>query len=150
MSKAYGLAGLRIGWLASQNKDFRKKMLNYKYYNSICGAVPSQKLATIAVRHREKIFARSRAIINENLAYSDAFFKKHEGLFQYNRPMAGPIAFHKLKADISSEAFCDDLVKKKGVLLAYGTLFEKEGNYFRMGYGRKNFKTCLDLLDEFV
>jgi len=150
MSKAYGLAGLRIGWLASQNKDFRTKMLNFKYYNSICGAVPSQKLATIAVKHREKLFARNRDIINENLLYSDAFFKRHEGLFQYNRPMAGPIAFHKLKSGKSSMDFCEDLVKQKGVLLAYGSLFEKEGNYFRMGYGRRNFKTCLGLLDEYV
>ncbi|MCL2699825.1 MAG: aminotransferase class I/II-fold pyridoxal phosphate-dependent enzyme [Defluviitaleaceae bacterium] len=149
MSKAYGLAGLRIGWLASQNKEFLKTMLNFKYYNSICGAVPSQKLAIIAVRNREKLFAANRRIISENLLYSDIFFKKHEGIFQYNRPMAGPIAFHRLK-DRCIEDFCDELVKQKGVLLAYGTLFEKDGGYFRMGYGRKNFKICLDLLDEYV
>jgi aspartate/methionine/tyrosine aminotransferase len=149
MSKAYGLAGLRIGWLASQNKEFLKKMLNFKYYNSICGAVPSQKLAAVAVKHREKLFAKNRRIISENLLYSDEFFKKHERLFQYNRPMAGPIAFHRLRNGNIKE-FCDDLVNKKGVLLAYGTLFDKDGGYFRMGYGRENFKTCLDLLDEYV
>ena len=150
LSKAYGLAGLRIGWLASQNKDFLQKTLGFKYYTSICSAVPSQKLALIALRHREKLFARNSAIINENLSYSDAFFKKHEHIFQYNRPMAGPIAFHRLKASESVANFCDELVRQKGVLLAPGLLFEKEGNYFRMGYGRINYKECLDLLDEYV
>jgi len=107
-------------------------------------------LKAIAVRHREKLFARNRSIINENLSYSDEFFKKHESVFQYNRPMARPIAFHRLKLNMSAKDFCEDLVKQKGVLLAYGALFEKEGNYFRMGYGRKNYKVCLDLLDEYV
>jgi len=46
-SKAYGLAGLRIGWLASQNKTFLQKMLGFKYYTSICGAVPSQRLQPV-------------------------------------------------------------------------------------------------------
>ena len=150
LSKAYGLAGLRIGWLASQNKGFLQKMLGYKYYTSICSAVPSQKLAIIAVRNREKLFARNRKIISENLLYSDQFFQKHRNLFQYNRPMAGPIAFHELKTSQSTADFCDGLVRQKGVLLAPGSLFEKEGNYFRMGYGRKNYKTCLDLLDKYL
>jgi aspartate/methionine/tyrosine aminotransferase len=150
MSKAYGLAGLRIGWLASQNKALLEKMLGFKYYTTICGAVPSQKLALIAVKNRNKLFARNRKIINENLSYSDQFFKKHEVLFQNNRPMAGPIAFHRLKTPQSVLDFCDDLVKQKGVLLAPGALFDKEGGYFRMGYGRKNFKTCLDMLDNYL
>jgi aspartate/methionine/tyrosine aminotransferase len=150
LSKAYGLAGLRIGWIASQNKPFLGKMLGFKYYTTICSAVPSQKLALIAVKHRDKLFARNSKIINENLAYSDQFFRKHDDLFKYNRPMAGPIAFHQLKSPQSVADFCDGLVKQKGVLLAHGALFDKEGNYFRMGYGRKNYKTCLDLLDKYI
>ncbi|MDR0499057.1 MAG: hypothetical protein LBH03_04900 [Holophagales bacterium] len=125
-------------------------MLGFKYYTTICSAVPSQKLAIIAVKNRGKLFARNRKIINENLLYSDQFFKKHKDLFQYNRPMAGPIAFHRLKISQSVHDFCDGLVRQKGVLLAPGTLFDKEGGYFRMGYGRENFKTCLDMLDNYM
>jgi aspartate/methionine/tyrosine aminotransferase len=149
-SKAYGLAGLRIGWIASQNKPFLAKMLNFKYYNSICSAVPSQKLAIIAIRRREQILARNRKIICDNLSYSDDFFAKHGDLFIYNRPMAGPIAFHKLNSHQPITDFCEDLRRRKGVLLAPASLFDKEGNYFRMGYGRKSFKAALDLLDGYV
>ncbi|MDR2713897.1 MAG: aminotransferase class I/II-fold pyridoxal phosphate-dependent enzyme [Clostridiales bacterium] len=149
-SKAYGLAGLRIGWIASQNKPFLAEMLNFKYYTSICSPVPSQKLAIIAIRHREEIFAKNKRIISGNLLHSDRFFKKHSDLFTYNRPMAGPIAFHKLNSKRSIVDFCEDLGRQKGVLLAYGSLFDMGGNYFRMGYGRKSFKAALDLLDEYV
>ena len=150
LSKAYGLPGLRIGWLASQNHAFLRQMLNFKYYTSICSPVPSQKLAAIAVRNRSTIIGRNKDIIEENLVHSDRFFKKHEDVFQYNRPMAGPIAFHRLKSDCPIEDFCERLVSQKGVLLAPGSLFDMEGNYFRMGYGRKDFKVGLDLLDEFL
>ena len=149
-SKAYGLPGLRIGWVASQNKAFLAKMLKFKYYTSICSAIPSQKLALIAIKHREQIFAKNRRIISENLSYADAFFHKHAALFKNNRPMAGPIAFHKLNSHIPVEEFCSDLLQQKSVLLAPGSLFDKEGNYFRMGYGRRSFKAALDALDEYV
>jgi len=149
-SKAYGLAGLRLGWVASQNKRFLSKMLGLKYYTSICGAAPSQKLGVIAVKHREKIFERNRRIISDNLSYADKFFEKHGDLFKCNRPMAGPIAFHKLNAPVDVSDFCGGLVEGKGVLLAPGRLFDSDGNYFRMGYGRKSFKGALDLLEEYV
>jgi aspartate/methionine/tyrosine aminotransferase len=149
-SKSYGLAGLRIGWVASQNRAFLSKMLKFKHYTSICSAAPSQKLAAIAIKHREEIFARNREIIAANLAYSDKFFAAHTDIFKYNRPMAGPIAFHKLLLNMPIADFCADLREQKGVLLAPGGLFERDGNYFRMGYGRKNFKEGLDLLDEYV
>lgn len=150
MSKAFGLAGLRIGWIASQNRPFLQQMLKFKYYTTICSATPSQKLALIAVRQRHKLFERNRKIIAENLLYSDRFFVKHAAAFQYNRPMAGPIAFHKLNLPESVSTFCAELLRQKGVLLAPGNLFDYEGNYFRMGYGRKNFKTALGLLEEFM
>jgi len=150
MSKAYGLAGLRLGWVASRNKQFLNKMLNFKYYTSICGAVPSQKLAIIALKNRDKIFAKNRKIISDNLSYSDKFFEKYSELFTYNRPMAGPIAFHKLNSEKPIAEFCEELINKKGVMLAYDELFDTGGNYFRMGYGRKNFRETLDLLGEFI
>jgi aspartate/methionine/tyrosine aminotransferase len=149
-SKAYGLAGLRLGWIASQNKAFLAHMLNFKYYTSICSPLPSQKLALIAIKHREEIIAKNRQIIAANLRYAEAFFAQHSSLFTCNRPMAGPIAFHKLNLNKPIADFCDDLRRRKGVLLAPGHLFDIEGNYFRMGYGRKNFKEALDKLDEYI
>jgi len=150
LSKAYGLPGLRIGWLATRNKAILSKMQNFKHYTTICSPIPSQRLSIIAVKHREGIFARNRRIISDNLQLSDIFFEKHGGFFTYNRPMAGPIAFHRLNSGRTAREFCEELRKKEGVLLAHGELFDFDGSFFRMGYGRKSFKTALELLDKFV
>ncbi len=99
-----------------------------------------------------KIFVleRNLSVIKENLAYAEGFFQKYAGIFLNNRPMAGPIAFHKLKSTGGIREFCADLINKKGVLLLPGDVYEDNGNYFRMGYGRKNFKEAMLKLEEYL
>ncbi len=150
MSKAYGLPGLRIGWIATQRQDIYEKMVKYKYYTTICSSAPSEFLSVVALEHKEEILARNRSIINANLNLAEVFFKKYSHLFINNRPAAGPIAFHKLITEGTVRDFCTDLIKKKGVLLLPGDVYEVEGNYFRMGYGRRNFSEALARLEEYL
>lgn len=150
MSKAYGLPGLRIGWIATQNRDVYHRMLNYKYYTTICCSAPSEFLSIIALEHSDTILKRNQTIIKENLTYADLFFQKHSDLFFNNRPMAGPIAFHKLKRPGEIRSFCQELIQKNEVLLLPGYVYEITEDYFRMGYGRKNFKECLEQLENFI
>ena len=63
MSKAYGLPGLRIGWIATQDTDILQKLERYKHYLSICNSAPSERLAMIALSVRDKILARNRALM---------------------------------------------------------------------------------------
>lgn len=139
MSKAYGLPGLRIGWAASPDAGLIAKMSRFKNYLSICCAAPSEALALLALRHGPAILARNRAIIRENLRISDAFFSRHADLFVYNRPRSGPIAFHKIRISEPIEEFCETLAAEAGVLLLPGSVYEVDGPYFRMGYGRRSF-----------
>lgn len=139
MSKAYGLPGLRIGWVASPDAGLIAKMSRFKNYQSICCAVPSEALALLALRHGPAILARNRAIIRENLRISDAFFNRHADLFVYNRPQSGPIAFHKIRIGEPIGKFCETLAAEAGVLLLPGSVYEVEEPYFRMGYGRRSF-----------
>ena len=67
LSKAFGLPGLRLGWLASQDHELITKIAHLKDYTTICTAAPSEALAVIAIRNREAIFARNRRIIKDNL-----------------------------------------------------------------------------------
>lgn len=150
MSKAYGLPGLRIGWIATQNKDVYHKMVNFKYYTTICNSGPSEFLSIVALKHSERLLIRNQSIIKNNLDYADSFFKKYSDIFLNNRPFAGPIAFHKLLLSEDIQKFCRDLIAKKGVLLLPGNVYETNGNYFRMGYGRKNFKEALAKLEEYI
>ena len=75
MTKAFGLAGLRIGWVASQDTEFLQNAGAYKLYTSICDGVPSEILALIALRAKEIILKRNRDIILANLQLLDSFFK---------------------------------------------------------------------------
>ncbi len=148
MSKAYGLPGLRIGWIATRNKDVYEKMLRLKYYTTICCSAPSEYLSALALAHSDALLQRSVNIIRDNIALSEGFFEKYKDVFVNNTPAAGPVAFHKLKNGRDAGAFCEDLIEKSGVLLLPGYVYETDGSYFRMGYGRKNFGECLTALDE--
>jgi aspartate/methionine/tyrosine aminotransferase len=148
-SKTYGLAGLRIGWIATQNKKVYESMAALKDYTTICNSAPSEFLAEVAMRHRVKLAERNLEIIKNNLAIVDKLFTSHSSLFTWARPRAGSMGFPKLlKGNI--EDFCDDLVKKTGVLLLPGTMYDDSRNHFRLGLGRKNLPQAVERLEEYL
>jgi len=99
MSKSYGLPGLRIGWLATQNQSILEKVAVLKEYTTICNAAPSEFLAGVALRNRQVILDRNLQIVQKNLALYDAFFEKHVELFLWWKPNAGPVALVKMLFD---------------------------------------------------
>jgi aspartate/methionine/tyrosine aminotransferase len=146
MSKTYGLAGLRIGWVATHNTRVYETMASLKDYTTICNSAPSEFLAELALRHRERLIERNVGIIVSNLALLDRFFERHRDTFSWQRPKAGPIAYPRfLEGDI--QAFCDRLVKEDGVLLLPGTVFDDRENHFRIGFGRKDTSEGLEQLE---
>jgi len=148
-SKTYGLAGLRIGWIATKNRKIYQKMASLKDYTTICNSAPSEFLAEVAMRNRTKLAERNLGIIKANLTVMDNFFTGHADLFAWIRPQAGSMAFPRyLGGDV--EAFCDKLVKESGVLLLPGTIYGDSHNHFRLGLGRKNLPQAVERLDEFV
>lgn len=149
MSKTYGLAGLRIGWIATQNRDLYQKISHLKDYTTICSSAPSEFLAELALRHREKLADRSLEIITGNLALLDVFFARHPDQFSWIKPKAGPIAFPQLLGQ-DVDSFCDRLVKELGVMLLPGTVYDHPGNHFRIGFGRINMPEALARLEEFL
>jgi len=150
MSKAYGLAGLRIGWTCSKDQEVNDKLIKMKHYTTICNSGPSEYLATIALKHGDKILERNKNIIKENMIIADGFFAKHKELFIVNQPKAGPIAFHKLNIKEPIEEFILKMIEEAGVLLLGGYVYQIDEPYFRMGYGRKNFKENLQKFDDYL
>jgi aspartate/methionine/tyrosine aminotransferase len=148
-SKTYGLAGLRIGWIATKNRKIYEKMASLKDYTTICNPAPSEFLAEVALRNRQKLIARNLGIIKNNLEVIDDFFSRHSSLFSWVRPSAGSMGFPKLLTGTIDE-FCDNLVKKAGVLLLPGTLYDDSNNHFRIGLGRKNLPQAVERLDKYL
>ncbi len=151
MSKTYGLAGLRIGWIATRNATVYANMASLKDYTTICNSAPSEFLAELALRHREALAARNVGIITSNLAVLDEFFDTYGHRFVWQRPKAGPIGFPRLVgANADIETFCEAVVREASVLLLPGTVYEHEGNHFRVGFGRKNLPEAVARLEEFL
>lgn len=149
MSKTFGLAGLRIGWIATQNKEVYGKLATYKDYTTICNSAPSEFLSIIALRNKEKLIKRNLEIVNGNLKLLNTFFKHHDRLFSWSAPKAGPIAFPELKTG-KVNTFCHDLVTKTGILLLPGNLYDKSYNNFRIGFGRTTMEKALTRFDEYL
>ncbi|MBI2743790.1 MAG: aminotransferase class I/II-fold pyridoxal phosphate-dependent enzyme [Chlamydiales bacterium] len=150
MSKTFGLAGLRIGWLATKDSELLEECLDYKFYLSICNSGPSEILALMALRAKERILERNLNIIRRNLELLDRFFEKYPKLFAWKRPTAGSTAFPKLLAQMPIREFTDDLVSREGVMLLPGSVYEISGNYFRLGFGRKDMPEALNRLERYV
>jgi aspartate/methionine/tyrosine aminotransferase len=148
-SKTYGLAGLRIGWIATKNKKIYQDMAALKDYTTICNSAPSEFLAEVAMRNRHTLIERNLGIIKHNLVLVDDLFSRHADLFQWTRPLAGSMGFPKLlKGDV--EEFCDQLVKKARVMLLPGTMYDETNNHFRLGLGRRNLPQAVERLEEYL
>lgn len=150
MSKAFGMAGLRIGWIACQNTEMLHKMKLVKDYMSICNSAPSEILSLIALSNKDKILDRNNDIVTHNLKKLDDFFVKYSDLFEWIRPQGGCVGFVKYKSNQSTDIFCDRLVQQKKVLLMPASIYQHTGNYFRIGFGRTNMPQALQQLEAFL
>lgn len=150
MSKAFGLAGLRLGWVACRNHEILEAMARLKDYTTICAAAASEFLAALALRRRRGILERNLGIILGNLELLDRFFADSGQLLSWQRPRAGPVAFPAVRFARGSDDFCADLLRESGVLLAPGRLFGGAAAHFRIGFGRTDFAEGLAGLSRFL
>ena len=143
MSKAYGMAGLRIGWIACQDVAVLTKIEQMKRYTSNCNSAHAEILSLIALKNSDSILARNNAIAAGNLALLDTFFDMHKDLFSWVRPQGGCVGFVKYNSPEPISDFCDRLIKERGVLLAPAPVYDTPTNHFRVGFGRKTMPDAL-------
>jgi aspartate/methionine/tyrosine aminotransferase len=155
LSKAYGLPGLRIGWLAAADRDFLLRCERFKHYLSICNAGPSERLALIAVKARARILARNRGIIDGNLSLLDAFFAERPDLFAWTRPDGGCVAYPRYLGSDGVEIFARGLVEEAGVLVLPSGIYRSAlgptpPGHFRIGFGRAGMESGLAAFRNFL
>jgi len=148
VSKTYGLPGLRTGWIACRDGALREAAIAVKLYTTICSSAPSELLSALALRHRERLVERNRALVLENLALADAFVARHAERVDWVRPEASPIGFPRLQAP-DTFAFCERLAAEAGVLLLPGEVYDEPG-HVRLGLGRRGTAEAFDRLDRFL
>jgi aspartate/methionine/tyrosine aminotransferase len=150
LSKSFALPGLRIGWLATHDRDFLTRAAAFKDYTTICNSAPSEVLGIAALRSRARIVARNLAIIRANLALAEQFFAAHNDTFRWLPPRAGSIAFPQLTGATPVADFCRDVLNAKSVMVLPDDVFDFGGNHFRIGLGRRNFGEALGVLGEYL
>ena len=154
MSKAYGLPGLRIGWIASHDAPFLTRMERVKHYLSICNSAPSERLALIALKAAEPILRRTREIATRNVKILDRFFEEFSDRFAWVTPDGGVIGYPRYLGREGVEAFTTRLVEETGVLLLPSSIYRSEltptpVDRFRIGYGRADMADGLAVLRQY-
>jgi aspartate/methionine/tyrosine aminotransferase len=148
-SKSLGLPGLRIGWITCRDRELRSRLERAKHYTTICNAAPSEVLARIALKARDTILARNRALIAANLPLFDRFFTEFPDLFEWRAPDGGCVAYPRYLGPEGVEEFCTRLVAEAGVLLLPAGIYRSEltptpADRFRIGVGRADPQAGLD------
>jgi aspartate/methionine/tyrosine aminotransferase len=135
LSKAFGLPGLRIGWIVAPAK-MAAAFWGRQDYTTLTPTMLSDRLARVALepRRREEILARTRGIIRRHLPRVEEWIRGHGELFEYIPPVAGAIALVKYRLPIGSVALFDRLRLEKSVLITPGAHFGI-GRYLRVGFG---------------
>jgi len=151
MSKAYAMGGLRIGWLATHDRDLLARLAAFKDYTTICSSAPSEILAIVALRAGDSVVARSRGIVAANLELLDAFFEDWADRFTWVRPRGGSIGYPRLTVPgVRIDDWAAELVEAEGVLILPGSQFGQPGNHFRLGFGRTDLPEALARLEAFA
>ena len=139
MSKAFGLAGLRVGWLVVRDAVLRQKLLAYKDYTTICNSAPSEILALIALRASQRMLIRSRAIVLRNLQLFHEVCLRMPERLQMVAPRAGSVAFAQIQHAKPIVQIAEEMAAQAGVLILPASVYGYPGNYFRVGFGKADF-----------
>jgi aspartate/methionine/tyrosine aminotransferase len=134
LSKAYGLPGLRIGWIVAP-PSLIASLWSYHDYTTIAPGALSDRLARVAMQpeRRARLFDRTRKILQQNFPLMEAWLKEAGG-FRWIKPEAGAIVYVRYDYPINSTMLVNRLREEKSVLIVPGDHFGMDG-YLRLGFG---------------
>jgi aspartate/methionine/tyrosine aminotransferase len=144
LSKTFGLPGLRIGWLASQDEELLQRVSLLKDYTTICSSAPSEILAIIAMRANGRVIRQQNERVRRNIAVLDGFFQDYQDVFSWQRPKGGSVCFPRMLAVDNTYDFCEQLVEDESILLAPSRAFRFGDHHVRMGFGRENLPRVIE------
>lgn len=150
MSKTFGMAGVRIGWVVTKDKDLYTKMATFKDYITICSSAPSELLSVIALRAKAEIIAKHLTRIKRNIKLLDSFFEEYKDKFEWVKPKAGTIGFPKLRGTMNASDFCQNVIKEANIMLLPSTIYDYDNKHFRLGFGRENMPETLEKFREYL
>jgi aspartate/methionine/tyrosine aminotransferase len=154
LSKVWGLAGLRVGWMIG-NEEIIKRGSAFKEYTTLGGSILSEYLATQALEEemRKKLIDRGRRLVGESFKVFDRWMDSHKDIFTWVKPKFGVIALVKHNFDISSSEFTERVFKEKKVaIVPCDIAFTNLEDYLRICYchSPKPLQKALEKIDEVI
>lgn len=151
MSKAFSLAGLRLGWIVSKNKQFLEGFWEKRDYNTISVSILDDSMATLALQNADTILARNHRLCQTNLDVIELFVKASNGGVLWVRPRGGSTCFIRVNNGVNTLKMAEDLAENHGTLVVPGEVFEKPG-WLRVGFGNsaRNVKEGLDVIAQWL
>lgn len=148
-SKIYSMAGVRVGWIVCKNTEARRMLFNWRSYDSICGGIFDEWIFAIALEHLDKIYERSRKIVNANKAVIDKWLAENKYLHQYAESHSTTYLIH-YDLNVPAQEFCDGLLDKKGVLVCHGDCFNIPRSFRITLSHAHDLEKGLSLIDEYI
>jgi aspartate/methionine/tyrosine aminotransferase len=149
-AKSFGLGGLRLGWLTSQNKNILDKVEAFKDYLSICNSAPSEILGTITLNNKDRFVMPNIIKIKQNIQLFKQFSDRNKDFLEFYEPISGSTSFTRLKIKESTMNFSERLVKETGIMLLPSETFEYGTKHVRIGFGRENLPEILSAFEEYI
>ena len=135
MSKAYGLPGLRIGWLTCRDDQLMETFLAAKEQIFICGAVLEEELAARVLERRAVVLSLVQSKTQRHLTVVRDWMNGHE-LFEWVEPNAGVVCFPRIRSeiDLDVDGFYRALLEEHGTYVGRGQWFDHDPRFFRLGF----------------
>lgn len=153
MSKAYGLPGIRIGWIATRDKGLLEAILAVREQVSICNSAIGEAIAAEVLGRREEIVEGTRRRICDNREIVTKWMASQDQL-EWVEPKAGVVCFPRLRSGAvrDPESLYRSLVERWKVFVVPGRCFEQDNSFFRIGFGgaREELEAGLSCLGEAI
>ena len=133
LSKAYGLPGLRIGWIVAPPERTAAAWAQ-KDYTTIAVASISEVMTEAALARRDALISRTRRILCERWPVIEAWARGHDGRLHWTAPRAGAICFFGYSYGVDSQPFVDLLIRERSTMIVPGAQFLTD-RHLRIGYG---------------
>lgn len=150
MSKVFSLAGLRLGWIATHDREVLRACFSHRDYNLISCGMFDEALAAVALRHGDELLSRNKMLVRRNLKILDDWIHSEPKVY-YHKPEAGTTALVYYDLDIPSYDFCKELYQKTGAFVTPGDCFE-EPHSMRIGYAcdTETLRNGLNCIHEYI
>ncbi|CAI5755504.1 unnamed protein product [Candida verbasci] len=133
MSKAFSMAGLRLGWIVTKNKEIMKQITSKRDYNMISISMIDDLLAAFALKHYKSILNRNDKLCEKNLKIISDYVENHKYL-DFMKPLGGSVCFIKVASKFDTFNLCTTLADEFKTLVVPGEVFNYPG-FLRIGFG---------------